>query len=49
MLTLKGKFQLNDRTAEAAYVQVQGYLTAAWSDDKNKGAEFWGPKMEIVK
>ena len=48
-LVLRGKFQLDAKTAEAACVKVQGYLTDDWADDKHRAAEFFGPVIELVK
>jgi hypothetical protein len=48
-LTLRGKIQLDAKTSGAANVQVQVHLTTDWANDRDKAAEFMGPKMEIVK
>lgn len=48
-LILKGKCRLNDKAAKATSVQVGGYLTDDWSNDRVKAAEFMGPKLQLVR
>ena len=50
-LTLKGKFELNDKIkADALYVHVKAVLSSDWgSQDDKKAADLMGPRIVIVK
>lgn len=50
-LTLKGKFELNDKIkTEAVYVHVKAVLSSDWgSQDEKKAADLMGPRIVIVK
>ena len=50
-LTLKGKFDLNDKIkAGALYVHVKAVLSSDWgSQDDKKAADLMGPRIIIVK